>query len=306
MSGETPNKADYSAIDTAIVERTEDQWRDQFRTLFRNKLGSIFEIARQITLFHEQVNKNPERWRGGWKPDCKRVVGIGHSTASQYETIHKVFSVSTVLADNRDKLPIRSHTLYLIARVFEKHEPTVSEAIQVRLIHPDMTQAEGRQLLDLADDNFRRESREPGPFEEAKPATAAGGDTEATNADEAAAATETAAPKKGRQGGKKEAEAKDDDEQDEEELDEYERPKSAFGPPPPPPRLNVNAEIRKIAEEFGELYDERIVRHILTWRADHPRIFAAIAQWDARFGPMAVTLALRQLGYQPNIETMIF
>jgi hypothetical protein len=156
--------------------------------LFGNKLGSIFEIAKQITLFHEQVNNNPERWRGGWKPVCKRVVGIDHSTASQYEKIHKVFSVSTVLADNRDKLPVRSHTLYLIARVFEKHEPTLSEAIEVRLIHPDMTQAEGKQLLDLADDNFRRESREPGPFEEAEPtppgpATTTVGDTEATDAD---------------------------------------------------------------------------------------------------------------------------
>ena len=68
MSDETPDKADPSANDTPIVARTEDQWRDQFRTLFRNKLGSIFEIAKQITLFHEQVNKNPALWPGEVAP----------------------------------------------------------------------------------------------------------------------------------------------------------------------------------------------------------------------------------------------
>jgi hypothetical protein len=166
MLGETSDKGDESAGDTPIIERTEDEWQNHFRILFRHKLGSIFEIAKQITLFHDVVNKNPDRWREGWKPVCKRIVGIDHSTASQYETIHKVFTFSTVLADNRDKLPVRSHTLYLIARAFEKREPTVSEAIDVRFIHPDMTQAEGRQLLDLAVNNSRREARELGGFEE--------------------------------------------------------------------------------------------------------------------------------------------
>jgi hypothetical protein len=306
MFDRTPDKADASADDIPIVERTEEEWQDHFRTLFRDKLDSIFEIAKQITIFHDEVNRDPFRWSGGWNTVCKRVVKLDHTTCSTYETIHKVFSVGSVLTNNRAILPARTHTLYLIARAFEKHEPTVSEAIQVRLIHPEMNQDEGRQLLRLADDNFRREASEHGPFEEVKPTTAAGptttagADTEAADEKEPEAA---AAPKKGKQASKKDAAAKDD-EQDDERSDGYERPKSLFTPPPPP-KININSEIRKIAEEFGELYDERLVRHILTWRADHPRIFAAINMWDARFGPMAVTLALRQLGYQPSVETTI-
>jgi hypothetical protein len=312
MFDETPDKADSSAADSPIVERTEDQWRNYFCTLFRDKLDSIFEIAKQITIFHAEVNKNPDRWRDGWKIVCKRVVGIDHTTCSTYETIHKVFS-SGVLADNRAILPARTHTLYLIARAFELHELTVSEAIEARppLIHPAMTQEEGRHLLALAVNNSRREARERGPFEEssagptaAGSTTTAGGDT-ATNADEARAATKTTTPKKDKKADKKEVLAKDDDkpDSDDQSVEALIGSDGIFSWRLP--KLDLNSQIKKMASELGDEYDERIVRHLLIWRAEHWKIFQTIAMWDANYGPVAVTIALRQLGYQPSIETMI-
>jgi hypothetical protein len=333
MFDETPDKEDSPAGDTPIVERTEEEWCDHFRTLFRNKLDSIFEIAKQIKAFHDQYNSDPFKWRGRpeWGVICMRVIGIHKTTCSQYETIHRVFD-SGMLADIRDKLPARSYTLYWIARAFEAHEPTTSAALQKGIVSPAMEQKEAKQLFatalqtarreaDEADEELRElfepgqsaEPRQPAePRQSAEPSSAP--DHESTDEDETlfgkvpeprrsdkksaddggwaeAQAALTAAQKK------KKAVVTDDD------ID------AGFdvltGSSWTHPKLGINAAIKKLASELDDEFGSRLVRHLLILRAEHWRIFREISHWEAKYGAMPVTLALRQLGYQPSIETMI-
>ena len=319
MFDETPAKADESAGDTPIVERTEEEWKNHFCALFRNKLDSIFKIAKDIKSLHDQYNSDPLKWRGHpeWSVICTKVIGIHKSTCSQYETIHRVFG-SGILADVRDKLPARTYTLYWIARAFEAHEATTSAAIQKGLVSLAMEQKEAKQLFATALQTARREADEADeklrelfePGQPAEPSSAP--DHESTDEDEMlvgkvpepqrsdkksagqegwteARAALTAAQKK--------AVVTDDD------ID------AGFdvmaGSSWTHPKLGINAAIKKLANELGDEFGSKIVRQLLIWRAEHWRIFREISHWDAKYGAMPVTLALRQLGYQPSIETMI-
>jgi hypothetical protein len=115
--------------DSPDMNLIAEQRRTRFRTLFGNKLTSIFEIAKEVKEFHDEYNTDPAIWQASWSVVCKQIIGISYAAVSQYEKIHEVFS-SPVLAGYANVWPAKTYTLYLIARAFETHEATVYKALE--------------------------------------------------------------------------------------------------------------------------------------------------------------------------------
>ena len=286
MFDETPDKADESADDTPIVERTEEEWKNHFGTLLRNKLGSIFEIAKWITRFHIEVNNNPAKWNFNWRVVCKRVVGLDHTTCSQYEKVHTVFSG---LEGYEDILPPKSYTLYLIASAFGK---TCLDCFQGVGKRHHFTGYDPRRRAGTSHFGGAQcqNSRKLGPVAgwEKKPPR----EPRTENPQKPPATDEQKQEKKWK---KAEEEAR----QEALALDE------AFLSLP---RIKADLKLEEseycrrtisheIDEKGGEI-EEEVLRQVLNARVNHPEFFYTMYMWDKHFQQMAVTLALRELGYK--------
>lgn len=274
--------------DSTDMDRVAEEWRARFRTLFGNKLESIFAIAKEIRAFHDEYNRDPAIWKASWSVVCKKIVGISGAGASYYEKIHEVFSSSPVLSGYQDIWPAKTYTLYLIARAFEVHDRTVYKALEGAstgdsIISPAMTQNEAKELLDLAEkdadvkgpDFLYGEKKKP---QRAKPKTYAKYDRPPEKEMEADVQIELPFP--------------DDDPLSEANIKaaitaeaKIEESDKCF--------LAVTDDIK----EYGAEIEEASLRQILGARVKYPKFFRVIAKWDSYYEQTAVTMALRRLGY---------
>jgi hypothetical protein len=269
------------------MEQVAEMWRTCFRALFGNKIKDIFKIAKKIKEFHDEYNRDPAIWQASWNVVCKQIIGISYAAVSQYEKIHEVFS-SPVLAGYQDIWPARTYTLYLIARAFEVHDRTVFKALEGALegkgtISPAMEQKEAKQLLDLAEkdadvkgpDFLYGERKKP---TRAKPKTYAKYDRPEETAEEAEVRAQLEIPG----------------------LDPLSEATIKA-------ELTARAKIeesdhcylalREELQEYGKEIEEDVLRHVLIARVNHPSLFKRIADFDSHYDQMAVTMALRRLGY---------
>jgi hypothetical protein len=276
--------------DSLDMEQVAEEWRTTFRMLFGNKLTSIFAIAKKLKAFHDKYNRDPAIWKASWSVVCKQIVGISYAACSQYEKIHEVFS-SPVLAGYDEKVwPAKTYTLYLIARAFETHDRTVYKALEGALegkgtISPAMEQKEAKELLELAEkdadvkgpDFLYGERKKPG---RAKPKTYRTNERTEEKDKEQGAEAQT------------ELQFPDDD---------------------PLSDANIRAAITAAAKveesdkcfltlshvikEYGSEIEEEVLRQILTARVAYPEFFKRLSDLDSHFEQMAVTMALRRLGY---------
>jgi hypothetical protein len=185
-------------------------------------------------------------------------------------------------------LPPKSYTLYLIASAFEKHASTASKALENGTISPAMTQEEGRELLILADRNAKNPASSPLFSEDGeKPPR----EPRTENPQKPPATDEQKQEKK---------QKKADEQARQEALAEDEGFLSL-------PRIKADLKLeeseyclRKIRheiEESGEIEPE-VLRQVLNARVNYPDFFHTMYLWDHYFKQMAVTMALRELGYK--------
>jgi hypothetical protein len=128
-------------------EATPEDWRNLFRKLFLDKINHIIVIGGHIRQLHDEVIDNPRKWGNNWVITCREIIGIDHSTASQYETIWRVLGGDLSPAI-KSALPARMYTLYLIARAVEVDHARVSKAVTSGVITTHMSQKDAKHFLD--------------------------------------------------------------------------------------------------------------------------------------------------------------
>jgi hypothetical protein len=290
------------AQETGIVIRTAEQWREYIQQASFMELDAILEKGRRIREFHSEFFRDKEKWGGTWTVACKNVLFLSQASCSYYETIHRVFD-PLLLERVRHLLPCDIVSLSYIARAVELNRAIVSKAAADEILSSEMNRDAAQKLLRSAEAAAEAEVkdliREGKTDEEIFKSTALSyqkvTDLKKAVGDEAtelnpedvgpdvaheiptpAPPAPAAAPKK-----------------------------TVVTPPqaaviPPSPALSPFNAIRFEVENLTNVVMEDTLHVILEFRSEFPEVFATIAQWDAKFGPLAVTTVLKQL--QPDFN----
>lgn len=287
--------------ETAIVIRTPEQWRQYIQEASFMELDAILEKGRRIREFHAEFFKDKEKWGGTWAIACKNVLFLSHSTCSLYETINRVFD-PTLLERVRHLLPCDIMSLSLIARSVQLNRGVVSQAAVDKLLSPEMNREAATKLLKsaeaVAEDDVKELIREGKTDEEIFKGGTALSYQKVQDLRRAVSEQATNLNPEGMGSDVME-------EKSEPIITPPSPPARAreVTPPqviPPAPPVSPFNSIRFEVQNLTNVIQEDTLNVILEFRAEYPEIFASIAQWDAKFGPLAVTTALKQL--QPDFE----
>jgi|SRR5580692_8062544 hypothetical protein len=290
------------AQETGIVIRTAEQWRQYVQEASFMELEAILEKGRRIREFHSEFHRDKEKWGGTWTVACKNILFLSQGSCSLYETINRVFD-PILLERVRHLLPCDIMSLSYLARAVELNRGIVNEAAASNILSPEMNREAAQKVLKAAEaaeeDKVKDLIREGKTDEEIYKSTALTyqkvTDLKKAVGDEATELNpEDVGPDVAR------------------EIPTPPPPappavlpkKTVVTPPqsivPPPPALSPFNAIRFEIENLTNVIMEDSLHMILEFRADFPEVFATIAQWDAKFGPLAVTTALKQL--QPDFN----
>jgi hypothetical protein len=285
--------------ETGVAIRTAEQWRQYVQEASYMELDAILEKGRRIREFHSEFFRDKEKWGGTWTVACKNVLFLSQGSCSLYETINRVFD-PLLLERVRHLLPCDIMSLSYIARAVELNRGIVSQAAAENILSPEMGREAATKLLRAAEAaeeaHVKDLIREGKSDDEIYKATAltfqkvtdlkkAVGD-EATNVNPEDVGPDVA--------------------------HEIPTPPPAAPPPipkkvtvtppnvviPPSPPVSPFNSIRFEIENLTNVIMEETLHVILEFRTEFPEVFATIAQWDAKFGPLAVTTALKQI--QPD------
>lgn len=288
-------------METAIIIRTPEQWRQYVQEASFMELDAILEKGKRIREFHSEFFKDKEKWGGTWTVACKNVLFLSAASCSLYETIHRVFD-PILLERVRHLLPCDIMSLSLIARSVQLNRGVVSQAAADKLLSPEMNREAATKLLKsaeaVAEDDVKDLIRDGKTDEEIfKSGTALSyqkvQDLRRVVSEQATNLNPDTVSDAGV-------------EAPEPVITPPSPPARAKGSPtaqaiiPPPPAVSPFNSIRFEAQNLTNIIQEDTLNVILEFRAEYPEVFASIAQWDAKFGPLAVTTALKQL--QPDFE----
>lgn len=289
------------AEETRITIRTPEQWRQYVLEASYMELDAILEKGKRIREFHAEFFRDKEKWGGTWTVACKNVLFLSAASCSLYETIHRVFDPG-LLERVRHLLPCDIMALTSIARAVELNRGVVSHAAAEKLISPEMGREAATKLLKSAE--AAAESDVMDMIREGK------------SDDEIYKSTSLSYQKVSdlKRAVSEQATNLNPEDVGPDVAREIPTPPPAAPPapparrkeesaqaiiPPPPPISPFNF-IRFEISNLTNVIDEHTLGVILEFRSEYPEVFATIAQWDAKFGPLAVTTALKQL--QPDFE----
>jgi hypothetical protein len=287
--------------DTKIHIRTAEEWRLYVQQASFMELDAILEKGRRIREFHSEFNLDKEKWGGTWGVACKNVLFLGQASCHYYETINRVFD-PLLLERVRHLLPCDILSLSYIARAVELNRGVVSQAAADNFLAADMNREAAQKLLKsaetAAEEDVKALIREGKPDEEIYKATAL---------------TYQKVTDLKKEIGDQATELNPEDVGPDVAYEIPTPPPPAppkITPPmkpapqvtviPPPPPVSPFNAIRFEIENLTNAVMEDTLHVILEFRAEYPEVFASIAQWDAKFGPLAVTTALKQL--QPDFN----
>jgi hypothetical protein len=287
-------------LSKGVEDFTDTQWREYVGMASVLELDAILEKGKRIREFHIVYWNNRDKWNRDWSSACQDVLGLGPSTCTQYEIIHRIFDPDR-LARVRHILPFEVGTLALLARAIEYDVQSVNEAAEKGIIIPAMGQETARKVLKtaqiIAQSNVAQLVR--------------------------AGYTDDVIAERTQFSVKQITSLRKDIEETATNLNpEVEGPDVATEIPTPPPPIPVapSKRIAKSAQEvlppaptvspvdaitaeieaLGNVIGEGDLQVILDARLEYPEIFRTIAFWDAKFGPLAVETALRQLNADFN------
>jgi hypothetical protein len=287
--------------DTGITIRSPEQWRAYVQEASFMELDAILEKGRRIREFHSAFFLDKEKWGGTWAVACKNVLFLSGASCSYYENVHRVFD-PVLLERVRHLLPCDIVSLSYIARAVELNRGIVSQAASDSILAQDMNREAAQKLLRAAEaaaeEDVKALIREGKPDEEIFKSTALTyqkvTDLKKVVGDEAT-----------------ELNPEDVGPDVAHEIPTPPPPappavpkKTIVTPPatviPPPPAVSPFNAIRFEVENLTNVLSEDTLHVILEFRAEFPEVFATISQWDAKFGPLAVTTVLKQL--QPDFS----
>lgn len=285
---------------TEITIRTAEQWRQYVQEASFMELDAILEKGRRIREFHSEFFRDKEKWGGTWAVACKNILFLSQGSCSLYETIHRVFD-AVLLERVRSLLPCDIMSLSYIARAVELNRGVVSQAAADKLLSPEMNREAATKLLKAAEaaaeDSVKDLIREGKTDDEIFKSTslsyqkvtdlkkAVGDEATVVNPPAGGPESETETPSTpppasvAMTGTVTSPQAR--------------TPATAVIPPSPP--VSPFNTIRFEIENMTNMVMEDTLHVILEFRTEFPEVFSTIAQWDAKFGPLAVTTALKQL-----------
>ena len=290
------------AQETGIVIRTAEQWRQYVQEASFLELDAILEKGRRIREFHSEFFRDKEKWGGTWTVACKNILFLSQSSCSLYETINRVFD-PLLLQRVRHLLPCDIMSLSLIARAVELDRGVVNEAAATNILSPEMNREAATKVLkaaeQVAEEHVISLIREGKTDEEIFKSTAL---------------TYQKVTDLKKQVGDRATELNPEDVGPDvaREIPTPPPPAPAAVPKkvtvtapqqqvvPPPPALSPFNAIRFEVQNLTNVIMEDTLNVILEFRSEFPEVFATIAQWDAKFGPLAVTTVLKQL--QPDFN----